>query len=347
MATVRLAVNLDEITENTRKTIALCHPYGLEVMGVTKGVCGSPEVAQAMIAGGIKTLGDSRLDNIARMRRAGIRVPLTLVRSPAPSEVERCISLADASLNVDLDVLRLLSAEATKAGTRHSVILMVDLDTGREGFLPEALPRVCHQVLSMKGLDLQGIGVYFAYQSNKDFQRGSLQRLVALAGEVESECGINLPVVSGGSTNVLGNFVIEERSLGGVTQLRIGTAMLLGIVSSVGPLRIKEFHHDTFSLSAELIEIKKRDRLLGILSLGLVDTAQEYLFPISPGVTIVNASSDHTMVDLTAMDPRPRVGDCLVFQLGYFSLMRLMASPYVAIEYQQARKFPAAIQYPS
>jgi ornithine racemase len=333
MATVRLTVNLDKITENTRKTLALCHPLGLEVVGVTKGVCGSPEVARAMIAGGIKALGDSRLDNIARMRKAGIRLPMILLRSPAPSEVEECISLADISLNVDPDVLSALSAEATRAGTRHSVILMVDLDTGREGFHPEALLEACRQVLSLKGLMLKGIGVYFAYQSKEDFQRTSLRQLVALVRKIEGECGIDLPVISGGSTNVFGNFVIEGSPLGGVNQLRIGTAILLGIASSIGPRRIKGFHQDTFVLSAELIEIKKRDRLFGILSLGQLDTAQEYLFPILPGVTVVSASSDHTVVDLTEMVPRPRVGDCLTFQLGYFSLMRLMASPYVSIEY--------------
>ncbi len=333
MATVRLTVNLDKITENTRKTLALCYPLGLEVVGVTKGVCGSPEVARAMIAGGIKTIGDSRLDNIARMRKEGIRAPMILLRSPAPSEIEQCIALADISLNVDLDVLSALSTQATKAGTRHSVILMVDLDTGREGLRPEALLGVCRQVLSMKGLMLKGIGVYFAYQSKEDFQRKSLQQLVALARKIESECGIDLPVISGGSTNVFGNFVIEERPLEGVNQLRVGTAILLGIASSIGPRRIQGFHHDTFVLSAELIEIKKPDRLLGILSLGQLDTAQEYLFPVSPGVTVVSASSDHTVVDLTEMVPRPRVGDSLAFQLGYFSLMRLMASPYVSIEY--------------
>ena len=124
------------------------------------------------------------------------------------------------------------------------------------------------------------------------------------------------------------------RAVERVNQLRIGTAILLGISSSIGPRRIQGFHHDTFVLKAELIELKKRDRLIGMLSLGQLDTAQEFLFPVSPGVTIVRASSDHTLVDVTDMDPKPRVGDTLAFQLGYYSLMRLMASPYVHLEFQ-------------
>jgi predicted amino acid racemase len=187
----------------------------------------------------------------------------------------------------------------------------------------------------MKALTLQGLGAYFAYNSEREFQATSLQRLVALAKKIEEECGFSLPVISGGSTNVFGNFTLENKSIQGVNQLRIGTAILLGISSSIGPRRIQGFHHDAFVLKAELIELKKRDRLLGMLSLGQLDTAQEFLFPIAPGVTIVRASSDHILVDVTQMAPKPRVGDTLAFQLGYYSLMRLMASPYVRLEFQQ------------
>jgi len=43
------------------------------------------------------------------------------------------------------------------------------------------------------------------------------------------------------------------------------------------------------------IEVKKRDRLLGILSLGQLDTEPEHLSPTSPGVTAIGSSSDHTI----------------------------------------------------
>jgi len=146
LATTRLTINLGKITQTARKMLAICRPFGLEVVGVTRGVCGLPAVARAMIAGGIQALGESRLDNIARMRDAGIHVPIVLLRSPAPSEISRCIALADASLNTDLCVLQALSTEAQRAGKRHEVIIMVDLDTGRKGFAPEAMPGVCREV---------------------------------------------------------------------------------------------------------------------------------------------------------------------------------------------------------
>jgi len=159
------------------------------------------------------------------------------------------------------------------------------------------------------------------------------QHLVALAGEIEQESGIALSIVSGGSTNVFHSLTLEGKSIARVNQLRIGTAILLGISSSIGPIHIEGFHHDTFVLEAELIEVKKRGRLLGILSLGQLDAEPEYLFPIFPGVTVVESSSDHTIVDLTDSAQSLRVGDRISFYLGYFALSRLIFSPYVKLEY--------------
>jgi len=119
-----------------------------------------------------------------------------------------------------------------------------------------------------------------------------------------------------------------------VNQLRIGTAIPLGISSSIGPKRIEGFCHDTFILDAEFIEVKQRNRPIGILSLGQLDTEPEHLFPTSPGVGVVEASSDHTVVGITESPRPPKVGDRVSFHLGDYALSRLMISPYVKIEYR-------------
>jgi len=301
-------------------------------MGITKGACGLPPVARALLAGGIGTLGDARLDNIARLREARVDVPTFLIRSPAPSEVEACVELADGSLNADLGVVRALSAEAARVGKRHEVILMVDLETGREGMLPDAVPQACREVADLPGLSLKGLGTYFVADSTDESREPALQRLVALTREVEQEYGLALPIVSGGSTNVFRSLTWEQRHVPGVSQLRLGTVILLGLAFSRGPVRVEELHQDTFVLDAEIIEIKPRDRLLGILALGKIDTEASQLFPTTPGVSVLDMSSDHTIVDLSGMSPRLRVGDRLTFELGYTALSRATASPYVSVE---------------
>lgn len=216
MATTCLTVDLNKITDNTRKVLTICRPLDLEVVGVTKGVCGMPQVARAMLAGGIEILGDARLDNIARMRKSGINAPMVLLRSPAPSEVSQCIDLVDASLNADLDVLQLLSMESIRARKQHKVVLMVDFDTGREGFAPETVPGACCKVQAMEGLILEGLGIYFPYRSEGSFHMPAQQRLVALAREIEGEYGFKLHVISGGSTNVFHSLIFEGKNVKGI-----------------------------------------------------------------------------------------------------------------------------------
>ena len=130
------------------------------------------------------------------------------------------------------------------------------------------------------------------------------------------------------------SLVLEGRPVPGMNQLRIGTAILLGLSASIGPRRIQGFHHDTFLLDAELIEVKTRDKIFGILSLGSLDVDPQFLFPSEPGIRVLRATSDHTLVDLTQSQVSWGVGDRLVFELGYPALSRLVASNQAHIEYR-------------
>jgi ornithine racemase len=121
MSTPRLRIDLAKITHNARKTLDICRTRDIDVMGVTKGAAGMPEVANAMLAGGIESLADSRLDNIARLRAAGIQVPVTLLRSPGPRDASRTVELADASLNSDVEIVEALAIEARLQHKIHGV----------------------------------------------------------------------------------------------------------------------------------------------------------------------------------------------------------------------------------
>ena len=332
MTPAELTIDLAKITENTRRAVAVCRPFGIEVLGVTKSACGHPPVARAMLAGGIKALADSRLGNIARMREAGITDPIALIRTPALSETAECVRLADVSHHASLEVLRALSAESAKAGKAHGVMLMADLDTGREGFRAEELPRVCAEVSRMESLDIRGIGVYFARALPTEETLAKQRELVALAKRAEAECGIPLPVVSGGSSYAFCDATMKGRHVPGINELRIGMVILQGISSSKGPQPVEGFHHDTATLKAEIIELKRRnDRRIGICAVGRLDVNPDHIFPVAAGARVLNVTSDHTIVDLEDVAPSARVGDCVEFRLAYYGMSRLILSPYVAV----------------
>lgn len=328
-----LKIATGKIAANARQACELCRGHGLEVWGVTKAVAGLPPVAEAMLAGGVAALAESRRESIVRMRTAGIAGPIYQIRSPGPGEVATCVANTEGSFVADASVLPLLAAEAERQGRSHEVVLMADLDTGREGLFPDQLPLACREAVRHDALNLRGLGVYFQYQGDTDFHATTLARLVALRRELEQACGRALPVISGGSTSILRTQILAGRETPDVNNVRLGTAILLGIASSVGPQPIAGFYQDTFVLEAELIEVKRSDRLIGLLAMGSIDAHPAHLFPETPGVAVIDAASDHTIVDLTAADPPPRVGDRLAFRLGYFALNRAAISPFVHQQY--------------
>lgn len=338
----RLFIDTEKIRQNAATAVRICRDAGLALVGVTKGVHGDPAIARAFLDGGATGLADARLENLARLRDAGVSVPLTLLRSPAPSEVEACVRLADVSLNADLRVLSALSAIAVRMGRRHAVSLMADLDTGREGFSPKELIVACREVSTLPGLSLWGIGVYLGLRGDPAFHREAERKLAELSEAARVAIGRPLPVVSGGSSDILrhvaaGTFLLPAA----INELRIGTAIVLGIYSSVGPRELPGFHRDAFVLEAELIEVKP-DNGVGILALGKVDVDPDTIFPLDPVVSLIGVTSDHAIVDLSRLPASLAPGAKLRFLLGYASLYRALLSPYV-----EKKRISFARGYPS
>jgi len=78
---VTLTVDLEAVAANAR-SVAAALP-GIEIVGVTKCTCGSPEVARSLLAGGAVAIGESRHENGARLRAAGIDAPLGCCAAPS------------------------------------------------------------------------------------------------------------------------------------------------------------------------------------------------------------------------------------------------------------------------
>ena len=132
-ARATVTVDLAKVIENTRRVVEALG--GRSVYGVTKVTCGAPEVARAMLAGGASGIADSRLENVARMREAGIAAEFWSLRAPAPALADEAVRLIDVSLESELETVRALDAAARSLGKRHRIIAMVDLGDLREGMM--------------------------------------------------------------------------------------------------------------------------------------------------------------------------------------------------------------------
>lgn len=347
----QVTIDLEKIEQNTRTVVSWCAAAGISTFGVTKGACGMPQVARAMLRGGVVGLGESRLENIRRLREAGIDAPVMLLRSPPLSLIDEVIRSVDISLNSELAVIRELSRVAERMGRVHDIILMIDLGDLREGVLPDDVIPTVEQILELPGIRIAGLGTNLTCFGAIIPTEVNLGQLADLADRVRERFRLDLTYISGGNSSSL-PLLLSGGMPKGVNHLRIGEAILQGGRDTFLDRPRAELDRDVFLLSGELLEVKIKpsmpigvsgvdafggrpvfrdigERLRGILNIGREDVNIEGLLPVTPGVTVLGASSDHLILDVSDARPAPRVGDRVNFRMSYGALLAAMTSEYV------------------
>jgi predicted amino acid racemase/arginase family enzyme len=346
-----VSIDLDIIERNARTVVDACGEHGISVFGVTKGTCGTPQVARAMLRGGVIGIGESRFENIHRLRDSGIDCPVMLLRSPPLSRIEEVIRSVDLSLNSELAIIEELSRVAERMGRIHEIILMLDLGDLREGIWPADLLPAMEAVMDLPGVRVAGLGTNLTCFGAILPTEENMSELLAHAYKIERRFGLELRYISGGNSSTL-PLVLSGGMPEGVNNLRIGEAILQGGRDTFHDAPWEALDRDAFALTGELLEVKKKpslpigttgvdafgkrpvfedkgDRLRGIVNIGREDVVVEGLTPITPGVAVLGASSDHLVVDLSDATPAPKVGDVLGFRMDYGALLAAMTSEYV------------------
>jgi predicted amino acid racemase len=354
MTAPRLEIDLKKLHHNTQTLVRRLSAVGISVTGMSKATLGSPKIAVTLLSAGATAIGDSRVENIERLRNAGISAKAVLTRSPMLSQVARVSAIADVSLNTELDIIDGLSIASRKASRTHGVILMVELGDLREGIMPADLKDVVRRTLCFPNIALEGIGTNLACLSGVMPNADKMAELSSLADGIEAAFGLHLNVVSGGnSANVA--WALGGGRRGRVNNLRLGEALLLGR-DTLNRRPLVGLHTDSFTLVAEVIEsgnkpTESRERApqgafqetpstegrggvsRAILALGLQDVDIRGLAPPA-GIEILGASGDHLVVARAASPLR--IGEEVAFQLTYEALVGAMTSPFVAEVYRDA-----------
>jgi ornithine racemase len=351
MSGPRVTIDLGKVERNARAVVAACGDRGIGVFGVTKGTCGMPQVARAMLRSGVIGIGESRFENIRRLRHSGIDCPILLLRSPPLSHIEEVIATVDISLNSELATIEELSRVAERMSRIHDIILMIDLGDLREGIWPHDLMPTVEKVLDLPNVRIVGVGTNLTCFGAVLPTEQNMGALVQQARNLEQTFGLQLRYVSGGNSSSL-PLLLSGKMPAGINNLRIGEGVLQGGRDTFHDAPWREVEQDAFLLTGELLEVKtkpsvpigetgvdafgkrpvfedKGDRLRGILNIGREDVVVEGLTPVDPGLAVLGASSDHLVVDLTRMTPPPEVGDTLSFHMSYGALLAAMTSEYV------------------
>lgn len=344
--TPRIEISLSRIQENTRILSELYLGKGISLMGVTKSVLGEPSIAKAMIQGGVEFIADSRIENILKMKNAGISIPFVLLRTPL-SQAESIVKNVDISLNTEIETLKKLSYHAKIQNKIHQVIIMVELGDLREGVMLFDLPQFVRQTLALPNIKLIGIGCNLACYGGIKPDDKNMRELSELVDLLEKEFQIDLKIVSGGNSANYEWFK-SSQNVGRINNLRLGESILLGC-ETVGRKAIPGLHRSAFQLIAEVVESKNKPSLPSgeicqdafgnvpsfldrgvrqrvIIALGKQDIPDSGL-KSNDNLRIIGSSSDHIILD--GENHNLEVGDEVRFSLDYGGLLAVMTSPFV------------------
>lgn len=343
-----LRINLEKLRKNTQIIVNLCEKRNIKVVGITKVFCAIPEVAETMVKSGVETLGDSRIRNLKKLRH--IPVPKMLLRIPMKSEVEEVVKYADISLNSEIDTIKNLSEEAKKQRKIHEIILMVDLGDLREGILKEDIFSTVEQIVKLEGIKLRGIGTNLTCYGSVIPTPDILEELVEIKNSINKRFNLDLDIVSGGNSSSL--YLVQNGLIPrGITQLRIGEAIVLGRETAFGD-KIPHTYDDVFVLEAQIVELKEKPSyprgILGmdafgerqvyvdrgimkraILGVGKQDVNMNDLIPMDNSIELIGSSSDHLIINVTNSQYPYSVGDVIKFKLRYGGILSCSTSEYV------------------
>jgi len=344
----RLEIDLGKIDHNASHLVDLFGKKGITVMGVTKCMLGEPRVAKILCDAGVPFIGDSRIENIRRLRRGTLKTVFVLLRSPMLSQVDEVVEFADISVNTEKSVLQALSAAACSMHKTHQVMLMVELGDLREGVPADELHDMVAEVIRLPGLELVGLGTNLGCIGGVSPNAGKMSRLSRLTQEIEERFGLELKIVSGGNS-ANHDWFVRSKNVGRINNLRIGEMLFLGR-ETLSYRPVHGLFTDAVTLVAEVIECKRKDSVpngtihsdafgqipqfkdrgrirRAILGLGRQDVRVEGLTPCMK-TEILGSSSDHVVI--SAEETGVKVGDEVRFLLDYGALLTAMTSPFVA-----------------
>ena len=343
-----IQVDLGKLRENAAYLADVCHKAGIQYYAVTKAVCAQPDIVAAL-EDVVDGFADSRLQNLARIKTDK---PKLLLRIGDPTQARDIVRLSDISLQSEILTLHALSDAAQALNKEHKVVLMVDLGDLREGVMytdREAILRTAQTVKDLPGLILHGVGVNLTCFGGIIPEEENLGRLVEIAQWLREELDLPIPMVSGGNSSSVG-LLLHGGVPEGINHLRIGEAMLLDSDTATGePFGF--LHRDVFTVQAVLGEVQTKpsqpigptgpnafgERVSfpdlgpmrrGIALIGRQDIDAEGLIPRDMRITVLGASSDHLIVDLTAASGY-EVGSVVEFGVTYGSLLKAYTSPYL------------------
>jgi ornithine racemase len=344
----------EKLKDNYTFLDALFKERNIEWGVVTKLLCGNIIYIKELIALGVTEMHDSRISNLKKIKKLNPTIRTSYIKPPSKRNIKAIVQYADVSFNTEIYTIQMLSEEAKRQNKTHGIIIMIEMGDLREGVLGEDLLNFYEQVFSLPNIEIRGIGTNLNCLSGVMPTQDKLIQLSLYKQLIEAKFNVKIPWVSGGTSVAIPLMLKNARPMA-VNHFRIGEALFFAKDLFTGET-IEGMHNDVFKLYAEIIEItEKPDNPIGelgenvsgntfeinqdvdlsltslraILDIGLLDMQPQYLQTDNPNITIVDASSDMMVVDISNSEKAYKVGDLISFKLQYMGALYLLNSDYI------------------
>ncbi|WP_111671463.1 alanine racemase [Algoriphagus litoralis] len=348
-----LTLNLEKLRVNFQFLKDLFGQKEVSWGVVSKLLCGNKLFLQELINLGIREIHDSRISNLAMVKRINRSVQTVYIKPVSKKNVSQMVEFADVSLNSELETIRMISQEAVKQDKLHKIIIMVETGDLREGVLGENLVDFYAGIFELPNIEVIGLGTNLNCLNGVMPSTDKLIQLSLYKQIIELKFGKEIPWVSAG-TSVTIPLMFSHQLPKGINHFRVGETLYFG-VDLVEEKVIDGMYGDVFELESEIIELQEKPLLptgtLGanpqgevteideslygktsfraILDIGLLDVDPKYLIVSDPKIEILGASSDMLIVNLGQNEHNLKVGDTLSFKLKYMGALALMNSNYI------------------
>jgi predicted amino acid racemase len=350
----RLVINLRALQHNIQTIDTWVRRHGATWTLVTKALSGHVDTIRALQALGVRSMADSRVDNLRVIHKISPGFESWYLRPPRLTHVRSVVEVSDVSLNSELRVIDEIDRVAAELGKIHHIIIMIELGDLREGILPGSLIEFYNHVFKLDHVEVLGIGANLGCLAGVIPTVDQMMQLVLYRELLQLKFNHSLHLISAGSSAVL-PMLLEGRVPRPINHFRIGESVYLGSDLIHGGL-LAGLRDDAFTLEAEIVEIKEKSLAVqtdgngiatfepvskddfapgqrgfrALLAVGQLDTDVRALTPTNPNVRLAGASSDVMVVNLGDDPDGLKVGDSLRFRPGYTALIRLMVGKYIA-----------------
>ena len=218
----------------------------VKIMAVVKADAyghGLPQIAAALMRGGVDIFGVANLAEALGIRAVGAGWPILLLGSSLPQEVESIVRHNIMPTISSLEEARLFEREAARQNKRLPIHIKLDTGMGRLGFWHEEAVAPIRRIASMPHLRLQGL--YTHFPSAEDDMPFSLAQIDSFRSVVRtlrnSSPPVRMPLLHADNSAGLINIHGQRRQFASLFNVVRPGLLMYGIVppgvSSNAPLQ--------------------------------------------------------------------------------------------------------------